>query len=243
MPTPGAGFWVAKYAFAYFHTPLNALTRFLLDPLMRTAPMFHALHKSGLADQYLVQDVAVPLSRAPELASHAHAAWGHYPVWLCPLRVDGVPPLFHRGMAAATQEGGRTPELLLNFGLWGPGSADRAAFVALNRGLEHKVQELGGQKCLYAQVYYTEEEFWGVYDRGRYDALRRKYGAEWLPDVFEKMRVVEKEPGKEGWRARLRRTWPFRGVYAVVHTVLRREYLVRRERRWWWRWRGRVKRE
>lgn len=43
-------------------------------------------------------------------------------------------------------------------------------------------------KWLYAATYYTEEEFWDVYDRRSYEALRERYGAESLPSVWEKVR-------------------------------------------------------
>jgi hypothetical protein len=36
--------------------------------------------------------------------------------------------------------------------------------------------------------YYTEEEFWNIYGRPKYDALRTKYHAETLPSVYQKVR-------------------------------------------------------
>jgi delta24-sterol reductase len=45
------------------------------------------------------------------------------------------------------------------------------------------------QKCLYAHAYYTEEEFWDIYDEGKYKGLRTKYHAESLPSVYGKRNV------------------------------------------------------
>ena len=251
------GFWAAKYAFTYFVTPLNFVTRFLLNPLLRPTALFHALHKSGLADQYIVQDVAVPLSRAPDFMCYMHDRWGYYPIWLCPLKITGTPPLFHRKVTKSIEEAAETgvePELLLNFGLWGPGAADKRDFLLLNRDIEDEVQERGGQKCLYATSYYTENEFWEVYDREKYEQTRKKYYADWLPDVFEKMKVdlsvldvksyerYERERTKEmGWTEasiyHLWNTWPFSGIYALAHTILRSDYLITKRNPWSQGWR------
>jgi delta24-sterol reductase len=45
-------------------------------------------------------------------------------------------------------------------------------------------------KRLYADISYTEEEFWSIYDRTWYRELRSRYGAESLPDVYQKVRTI-----------------------------------------------------
>ena len=240
-----AGFWVARYAFSYFATPFNRITRTVLDPFLHAATMYHALHKSGLADSYLMQDVAVPLASAQEFMPWVDKRWGCYPVWLCPLNMAGPPPLFHRSMLEEQQEG-RGEGLMLNFGVWGPASTDYKEHVQLNRDFEQEVRRLGGQKCLYAHAYYTEDEFWQIYGKERYDALRKKYHADWLPNVFDKLKVdlsvldendaqgnkVEKEV-KLGWTERARKrfwaTWPMMGLYGVAHLVIKKDYVIRKK--------------
>ncbi|PYH88889.1 hypothetical protein BO71DRAFT_488412 [Aspergillus ellipticus CBS 707.79] len=74
----------------------------------------------------------------------------------------------------------------MNFGLWAPTTARDGAFIAQNRNLERKVRALGGKKWLYACAYYTEDEFWRIYDRKRYDGLRERFYAGYLPDLWEK---------------------------------------------------------
>jgi delta24-sterol reductase len=81
------------------------------------------------------------------------------------------------------------PEMMLNFGVWGPGPTKRDEFVAWNRAFEKKVHELGGQKWLYAHTYYSEEEFDEIYNRSEYDALREKYRATYLPTIYDKVKV------------------------------------------------------
>jgi Delta24-sterol reductase len=55
-------------------------------------------------------------------------------------------------------------------------------------GVGTGVREAGGVKWLYAQVFCSEEEFWGRYDREEYEGLREKWGAGSLLSVWEKVR-------------------------------------------------------
>ena len=219
-------FWTARYAFKYFITPFNRVTRTVLDPFLYTRVMYAATHYSGLADFYLTQDVSVPMDRAEEFAGWLDDTYGIYPLWLCPLRVareEGAQHGIHGRFCVPD-----APEVL-NFGVWGPLSFNREEAVEGNRRLEKKVAELGGMKCLYAQTCYTEDEFWGVYDRESYDALREKYGAAHLPSVYDKVkRDVEAERAKErtGWKGRVWKVWPVRGVYGVYKVIRGGDYLL-----------------
>ncbi|TAQ84834.1 hypothetical protein B7494_g6828 [Chlorociboria aeruginascens] len=165
------GFWVGRYAFRYFITPFNRMIRFLLDRFMHSRVMYHALHASGQSRMYLIQDV----NAAP--AFQEHDTFGLYPLWLCPLRQrrDAGRPKARYGLYASLADPKASSEFMMNFGVWGPGSKNRIEFVRQNRLLEHKVDELGGRKWLYAHAYYTQDEFWSIYDRTAYDALRAKY--------------------------------------------------------------------
>jgi hypothetical protein len=95
---------------------------------------------------------------------------------------------------------------ILNVGVWGSGPLSHPEFVAMNRRLERKVNELKGRKWLYAHAYYPEDEFWSIYDKTWYDKLRRKYHATTLPSVYEKTRVKDQPvisiSGRRGvWQA------------------------------------------
>ena len=46
---------------------------------------------------------------------------------------------------------------------------------------EHKVHELAGFKTLISRNHYTEDEFWKVFDRPRYDAAKARLDPE---DLF-----------------------------------------------------------
>ncbi|RAK77827.1 FAD-binding oxidoreductase [Aspergillus fijiensis CBS 313.89] len=236
-------FWTGRYAYSYFLTPFTHLTRYLLDNFMHTRVMYHALHQSGLAAQYLIQDVAVPYTATTTFLDwlDAPANFGHYPIWLCPLLVrdeggglmttsgrrrprpntQATPtptttvttistpqdethtqataqtPLDQdRGKDKAAATADEDAKYLLNFGLWAPSPHRGDAFIDHNRRLERKVHALGGKKWLYAHAYYTEAEFWEIYDWERYRGLRERYQAAYLPDLWEKVRIAW---GKRDW--------------------------------------------
>ena len=56
-----------------------------------------------------------------------------------------------------------------------------------NRLVEEKVSELHGKKGLYSDSYYTEEEFWNIYDKNIYGTLKQKYDPQKkLKGLYEK---------------------------------------------------------
>ncbi|KAI8948282.1 FAD binding domain protein [Xylaria longipes] len=225
------GFWVARYAYRYFLTPFNRITRYSLDTFMHARVMYHALHKSGLSDTYIIQDVGVPFDAVEAFYEWLHEALHIYPLWLCPIRVRRYSPDAAHGLHADFADA-RTPEVMLNFGVWGPGPRDYDALVRLNRRIEHKVHELGGNKTLYAQAYYTEDEFWKSYNKPAYDAVRTKYHADHLPSVYDKVKVDEaaKKKAKEQTRMPtfLRNKRPFQGLYGVYKAWRGGDYLLQK---------------
>jgi hypothetical protein len=214
-------FWSGLRAFKYFVTPFNRLTRYLLDPFMYSRTMVHALHRSGIAKQTIIQDYGVPYDSAAEFIKWTDERTGIWPLWLCP--VKSAP----RDERSFSQGNNIKEEILLDVGIWDMGPKDAHAFIKLNREFEAKVTELGGMKCLYAHSYYTEQEFWDIYDEEKYMGLRRKYHAESLPSVYDKVKVdlqgVAEGQGTrkiETWSEWAHRqvwdTWPLGGLYGVA---------------------------
>jgi Delta24-sterol reductase len=127
---------------------------------------------------------------------------------------------------------------LLNIGVWGETPKD-VLQVSINRKIEEKLKSLSGMKWLYAQTFYTNEEFWSIYDKSWYDDLRQKYGAEgYIPSVYEKVRtkhITEEFVGEDGKMisvdARLPiekgiwSVWPLAGIYGVLSALKGGDYL------------------
>ncbi|KAL9622527.1 MAG: hypothetical protein Q9160_003203 [Pyrenula sp. 1 TL-2023] len=133
--------------------------------------------------RYLIQDLSLPYDTAESFIHYTSEKLKNWPLWLCPLRVM-EPPTFH----PCTGKDG-SPQPMLNIGLWGAASTDTNAFVRENRDLETRLTELGGRKVLYSHTFYTEEEFWKLYDQQWYQRLRQRYSATTLPTVYDKVNV------------------------------------------------------
>lgn len=214
-------FWTGKWAFEYFYTPFTWFLRYLFDYCFHTRVMYHALHRSGLMQRFIIQDMAVPNRNIPAFSQWLDTELPDiYPRWLCPLKLnEGVSMHPHSAPAAQTQD-----DVLLNIGVWGP-TPSRYTQVGINRKIEAKLASLTGMKWLYAQTFYTEDEFWAIYDRRWYEALRKKYHAEGLPTVYEKVRtkVDDKDlllGGGEGAKIGVEKgfwsIWPLAGIYGIL---------------------------
>jgi FAD/FMN-containing dehydrogenase len=123
----------------------------------------------GVHAESVIQDVDIPLEAAAEFLAFLRAEVGILPIWICPIRAPGPE-------RAATlyrlPPGGPS----INFGFWDvvrTQAARETGFV--NRRIERKVAELGGIKSLYSDSYYTADEFWAIFDRPAYLALKREY--------------------------------------------------------------------
>ena len=135
----------------------------------------------GRHSESVIQDVDIPLDHAAAFLDFLQREIGILPIWLCPIRAPATANRF-------TLYPLRPGELYVNFGFWDvvtervprpPGYR--------NRMIEQRVRELGGLKSLYSDSYYSEDEFWSVFDRPAYVALKARYdphGA--LPDLYAK---------------------------------------------------------
>lgn len=252
------GFWVAKHAFDYFKpvVPFNKHTRRFLDDFLRTRMLYSALKASGHSDEFVVQDLALPYETAGEFVEFCDKEFGIYPLWLCPLKQSAMPTMHpHRpdnksidtpsssetdsnpsAYSSAITKHEATLKPMMNIGLWGsfPNSSNRALFLEKNLALESKLRALGGMKWLYACTYYTSSEFWSQFDKSAYDALRKKYRAEGLPSVFDKVSGRGKGPEqeKEPFLTRVRKMWPINGLWAVRASIKGGEWRKGRREMW-----------
>ena len=136
---------------------------------------------TGLHRESVIQDVDIPLERAPEFLEFFHREIGILPVWICPIRAGDPEARFDLyPLAPGT--------VYVNFGFWDVvKSRDAHPRGHFNRIIERKVGELGGIKSLYSESYYPREEFWGIYGETAYRRLKGKYDPQGrLRDLYDK---------------------------------------------------------
>jgi FAD/FMN-containing dehydrogenase len=140
----------------------------------------------------VIQDVEIPVERGAEFLRFFAAEVGMSPVWMCPLRLRGTGP-GKRPPVGGGEQGWplyplRPGQAYVNFGFWGTvplpaGAADGH----YNRLIERRVTELAGHKGLYSTSYYSEQEFWALYNGPEYSELKRAYdGGGRLASLYDK---------------------------------------------------------
>jgi len=123
----------------------------------------------GAQPESVIQDIDIPLEHAPEFLAFLHAEVGILPIWICP--IDGEES-GERFALYPLKPG----TIYINFGFWDVVTTrERRSAGFCNRKIERKASELGGIKSLYSDSYFTEDEFWAIYNKNAYAALKQKY--------------------------------------------------------------------
>ena len=127
----------------------------------------------------VIQDVDIPIHKAPEFFDFLLSEIGVTPVWMCPFKTGDSRHGWDLSPLAPSQ-------LYVNFGFWDlvPTTHEKGYF---NRKIERKTMALGGAKGLYSTAWYDESEFWTIYDRSRYTQLKQAYDPDGVyPDMYAK---------------------------------------------------------
>ena len=163
----------------------NRLNSITYQRIMRWNARWHATDAldrlRGVHKETVIQDVDIPISRAAEFLDFLHSEVGILPIWICPIRAPNP-------SAEATLYPLPRDTLSINFGFWDTvASREQRPPGYVNRRIEREVSAMGGVKSLYSDSYFTEDEFWSIYDRRAYRMLKQRYdpsGA--LGDLYAK---------------------------------------------------------
>jgi FAD/FMN-containing dehydrogenase len=183
-------FWCSQ-ALGAQHPVIRRLwpRRYLRSDVYRKIVAFDRRHRlSGRVDalrkaparEPVIQDVEIPVGRLAEFLDFFHTEIGISPVWLCPVRLRD-----HRTWPLYPMD---PDTLFVNVGFWAtvplrPGEPDGT----YNRLIERKVTELDGHKSLYSTSYFSEDEFWTLYNGKTYQQLKDAYDPRGrLPDLYDK---------------------------------------------------------
>jgi FAD/FMN-containing dehydrogenase len=129
----------------------------------------NALHLPIERCETVIQDVEIPMEKASEFLEFYFREINIRPCWICPMR----PLEAARNWTLFAMEPGA---LYLNFGFWGSvRTFSEGATRHFNRRIESIVQDLGGRKSLYSTSFFTEDEFWRIYNGNAYKKLKAKF--------------------------------------------------------------------
>ena len=177
-------FWVGRDAFKAIHIPFNRLTRFIFHKGCTTRMLYRGLHAANISQEFVIQDLALPQEKTVHFLQWTDKKIGNYPLWLCPLKPERA--CLFSPVALDTN-------LIIDVGMWCGKRYDFSEFKKINKDIETKVKQLKGRKVLYAHSYYTQKEFWNIYDEKEYNALREKYhAAKIFPNIYEKITVQKR---------------------------------------------------
>jgi len=136
---------------------------------------------SGLHSESVIQDVDIPVDRAPEFLDFFVREIGIRPIWICPTRP--TMPQAHFDLYPLDPG-----TLYVNFGFWDVVRTRKAHPAGyFNRLIEEKVTELGGIKSLYSASFFDRDEFWAIYGHEAYRTLKAKYDPDGrFKDLYQK---------------------------------------------------------
>ncbi|MBX3155266.1 MAG: FAD-binding oxidoreductase [Deltaproteobacteria bacterium] len=110
-------------------------------------------------------DVFVPFSKVPEFLAWYERELDFYPLWCVPYRRVHDYEWLTDGYWKALGD-----EMFLDLAIYG--MKQRGPRNA-HRMMEEKLRELGGIKTLISHNYYPEEEFWQIFNKPNYDAVKQ----------------------------------------------------------------------
>ena len=171
-----------RYTLGWLMPPKVSLLRFMQTERVR----------KYRDERNVVQDGLVPLRHLREGIAMFDREFECYPLWICAHRTFRTTP---QGMIGPSSPD-LNEEMFVDIGAWQvPRFVKRKE--AWNghdavRKMEKWLREHRAYQCLYAVTEQTREEFWQMFDRTLYDAVRLKYGAEGaFMDVFDKVKRPE----------------------------------------------------
>ncbi len=183
-------FWCSKNLLAqnplvrrlYGRRRLNSITYTRLMRLNSRWKLTRTLDRlRGLHTEPVIQDVEIPIERAPEFLAFYHEVIRFMPVWICPTRAWDKQARFDLYRMDPQK-------LYVNFGFWDVIRGRKKLPPGYyNRQIEEKVIALHGMKSLYSESWFSPEQFWKIYNRPAYERLRKKYDPHGLfKDLYRK---------------------------------------------------------
>ncbi len=175
----------SKWLHPHFCTPKNPgpFFRNLFGWLMGSGNLYKSLHNKSeewFKRHFIIQDFYLPKAGVNDFIDHILDTYKITPLWICPVRTTKTKQLFSPHYNPSLS-------LLFDVGVYGiPCQADAEEVV---NSLENLMHESNGKKMFYCATFIPKTKFWVIYPESEYRSLRKKYAAESLPDITDKVLI------------------------------------------------------
>jgi FAD/FMN-containing dehydrogenase len=149
--------------------PRSFLARLLLGKFLGSTEILRLAEKLRwifLSDDrpLVTVDTFLPFSRLKEFLEWYQKDFGHFPLWCVPYRrvhdYEWLSDRFWQGF---------DDRLLIDIAIYGMKQRGSTNYYRL---LEEKLKELNGAKTLISYNYYQEDEFWEIFNRRNFEAVK-----------------------------------------------------------------------
>ncbi|HEY4178519.1 MAG TPA: FAD-binding oxidoreductase [Kofleriaceae bacterium] len=149
--------------------PRSFLGRLFFGKLFASTTVLHAAERLHfLLDKNekptVILDVFIPISRVDEFLTWYRKEIDFYPLWCVPYRRVHDYEWLNKRFYANMKDG-----LLLDLAIYG---LKQTGERNVHKLVEAKLREIGGMKTLISHNYYSPEEFWLMWNRPNYDAVK-----------------------------------------------------------------------
>lgn len=148
--------------------PNSKVGRFLFGKFMASSEWLRLgekLHWALAKEKPTVTvDIFIPISKVEEFLVWYERELNFYPLWMVPYRrvrdYEWLVPGFYERMK---------DDMFVDLAIYGMRQRGDTNY---HRVMEKKLQELGGIKTLISHNYYGEDEFWTIFNKPNYDAVK-----------------------------------------------------------------------
>ena len=145
--------WIGRLLFGKFMTSTQWL---------QLGRRFHWLLRKDRPTVTL--DVFVPISKLVEFMTWFERELGFFPLWCVPYRRVHDYEWLHDEYWRQLPD-----EMFVDLAIYG---MKQRGHGNVHRLIEQKLRELGGIKTLISHNYYSEKEFWEIWNKPNYDAVK-----------------------------------------------------------------------
>lgn len=141
--------------------------------MLNSERLYKILHSGGekwFHDHFVIQDFFIPERNSKRFIEHILEEYQISPLWICPVLSTQKPQF----LSPHWVDNNILNTYFFDIGVYGfPRTGGTA--TQITRKLEKLTQAYEGKKMLYGHSCYSADEFWEIYSRKAYQALRNQY--------------------------------------------------------------------